>query len=203
MFNGVKSYPIYSTDIDRSGILAPADNIAIVDLMNGNYGPWNGKILSGQCSCGNGVVTAPEQCDDGNFRDGDGCSPSCVITPVWKINSSYPPNRAIDARIPHAQGNPAVTHGWNSTNLTFIGSTQDILANSFSVTVLGGAASPVITSIVPGAGQNEIVVNFDRKLSPGNRTIIKHLLSNTQVCLGYFTWRCKWKRGLILLTIWT
>ena len=30
--------------------------------------------------CGNGVVTAPEQCDDGNLTGGDGCEPSCIVT---------------------------------------------------------------------------------------------------------------------------
>ena len=31
--------------------------------------------------CGDGNLTPPEQCDDGNNLDGDGCSASCVIEP--------------------------------------------------------------------------------------------------------------------------
>jgi cysteine-rich repeat protein len=31
--------------------------------------------------CGNGMITAPEQCDDGNTRAGDGCTSSCAIEP--------------------------------------------------------------------------------------------------------------------------
>jgi cysteine-rich repeat protein len=31
--------------------------------------------------CGNGVTEAPEQCDDGNVQDSDGCSSICVIVP--------------------------------------------------------------------------------------------------------------------------
>ncbi len=29
--------------------------------------------------CGNGVLEAPEQCDDGNLLNGDGCSPDCQL----------------------------------------------------------------------------------------------------------------------------
>ena len=38
----------------------------------------NGQCLSQQC--GNGVLEAPEQCDDGNLINGDGCSSLCMIT---------------------------------------------------------------------------------------------------------------------------
>ena len=34
---------------------------------------------SGAAVCGNGEVEFPEQCDDGNTEDGDGCSSICVI----------------------------------------------------------------------------------------------------------------------------
>jgi cysteine-rich repeat protein len=30
--------------------------------------------------CGNGVTTPPEQCDDGNLVDGDGCDSNCTVT---------------------------------------------------------------------------------------------------------------------------
>ena len=56
---------------------------------------------------------------------------SCAITPVFLV-SSYPPNGAIDARIPHQQYNSANTYGWNSINLTF----QDMLMELFQVIFL-------------------------------------------------------------------
>ena len=31
--------------------------------------------------CGNGTLEAPEQCDDGNLENGDGCSSICVLVP--------------------------------------------------------------------------------------------------------------------------
>ncbi len=33
-------------------------------------------------ACGDGVVTAPETCDDGNTVDGDGCSSTCTAEPI-------------------------------------------------------------------------------------------------------------------------
>jgi cysteine-rich repeat protein len=41
--------------------------------------------VGGSCvdsSCGDGVVTAPEECDDGNTAVGDGCEPTCKFTCV-------------------------------------------------------------------------------------------------------------------------
>ena len=38
----------------------------------------------GSCAstiCGDGLVTADEECDDGNLLDGDGCEPTCTLTP--------------------------------------------------------------------------------------------------------------------------
>ncbi len=31
------------------------------------------------CTCGDGIVTSPEECDDGNNVDGDGCNTQCFI----------------------------------------------------------------------------------------------------------------------------
>ena len=39
------------------------------------------RLLARDKACGNGLVQAPEQCDDGNKADGDGCSSSCRLEP--------------------------------------------------------------------------------------------------------------------------
>ncbi len=36
---------------------------------------------SSNAHCGDGTVEAPEQCDDGNVANGDGCSVSCLVEP--------------------------------------------------------------------------------------------------------------------------
>ena len=34
--------------------------------------------------CGDGIVGPGEECDDGNFSDGDGCSSNCTVEPGWQ-----------------------------------------------------------------------------------------------------------------------
>lgn len=40
--------------------------------------------------CGNGVVNPPEQCDDSNVLDGDGCSSFCTIEAVTAVPTAVP-----------------------------------------------------------------------------------------------------------------
>ncbi len=43
-----------------------------------------------QTSCGDGILLrGTEDCDDGNLRDGDGCSHDCQIEPGWTCTSAY------------------------------------------------------------------------------------------------------------------
>src|SRR3989344_1394716 len=55
--NGVKKLPIYSTDIDRSSATAPADILALVDLLNAG---WNGEVLP-PCPSGIGSISSPNR----------------------------------------------------------------------------------------------------------------------------------------------
>nr|WP_276598889.1 DUF4215 domain-containing protein [Nannocystis sp. SCPEA4] len=50
------------------------------------FGGWNidelcvvgtGSVTQG--TCGDGIVSGVEACDDGNLQAGDGCSPSCML----------------------------------------------------------------------------------------------------------------------------
>ncbi|HVG57157.1 MAG TPA: DUF4215 domain-containing protein, partial [Hyalangium sp.] len=47
--------------------------------------------------CGNSIVEVDEQCDDGNLRDGDGCSKDCRSTEVCG-NGTKDPGEACDDR---------------------------------------------------------------------------------------------------------
>jgi cysteine-rich repeat protein len=38
--------------------------------------------------CGDGLVTVPEECDDGNNGNEDGCSSTCTIEPGWSCSGS-------------------------------------------------------------------------------------------------------------------
>ena len=51
-----------------------------------------GRFETSQCwyvSCGDGVRSVGEECDDGNSRSGDGCSSSCHLEQGYKCSTSY------------------------------------------------------------------------------------------------------------------
>jgi cysteine-rich repeat protein len=70
----------------------PSDTITdgrLMFLFNGADVPgssiWIDDVVltpGGGAVCGNGVIEAGEQCDDGNTANGDGCSSTCAIEPV-------------------------------------------------------------------------------------------------------------------------
>jgi cysteine-rich repeat protein len=53
---------------------------ALDDYNTGATGPGHCEgVGKPECACGDGVIHAPEECDDGNKIDGDGCSSICRI----------------------------------------------------------------------------------------------------------------------------
>jgi TonB family protein len=72
--------------------------------------------------CGNGILEASEQCDDGNTSDGDGCSSTCMkdvpIDPTTlqsllvSGNTNVPPSQAVrDSMIRYHQRSLKATVG--------------------------------------------------------------------------------------------
>ena len=56
---------------------------ALDDYNVGETGPGHcDGVGMPECACGDGVVHAPEQCDDGNTTNGDGCSSICRWEPI-------------------------------------------------------------------------------------------------------------------------
>jgi cysteine-rich repeat protein len=47
--------------------------------------------------CGDAIVAAPEQCDDGNADDGDGCETDCTLSIGCKVYTSTDVPKAIPA----------------------------------------------------------------------------------------------------------
>ncbi|HEX7625138.1 MAG TPA: DUF4215 domain-containing protein [Anaeromyxobacteraceae bacterium] len=47
----------------------------------GTDGGADGGVTTTATGCGDGIVTPPETCDDGNTVSGDGCSSTCLIEP--------------------------------------------------------------------------------------------------------------------------
>jgi cysteine-rich repeat protein len=76
--------------------------------------------VAGSATCGDGIVTAPEVCDDGNTTSGDGCSATCqfegLVGPV-SINAGGPAVGSYIADAGFTGG--AVANNWTGAiNLT-------------------------------------------------------------------------------------
>jgi len=56
--------------------------------------------------CGDGFLTAPEQCDDGNLIDGDGCSGACTVEvpPACGDNNADPGEECDDGNLSDGDG---------------------------------------------------------------------------------------------------
>jgi cysteine-rich repeat protein len=62
-------------------------------------GPQGGSSCTSLCRnafCGDGVVTSPEECDDGNAADGDACSSACTTPPEKCGNGQNDPGEDCD-----------------------------------------------------------------------------------------------------------
>ena len=109
-----------------------------------------------QTLCGNGIIEAPETCDDGNGVSGDGCSNSCQIETGtgWNCaNNPAPPPASICFQTPQitninpgSQSNPLLNTQTNFPTITgtnFASGAQVILSS----TGLGGSFTLSISSI--------------------------------------------------------
>lgn len=62
--------------------LAPPGDGFLIELDGGPIdGGWIDVDLGPAFVCGDGILTAPEQCDDGNTTAGDGCDAACNVEP--------------------------------------------------------------------------------------------------------------------------
>ena len=76
-------------------------------LLLGTHWP---KLVRSAGLCGNGVVNAPEECDDGNTLSDDGCDSQCIIDPYYRCDGSTPNICKIDSKVSFAMlGNHRVT----------------------------------------------------------------------------------------------
>ena len=69
----------------------------------------NGDGCDTNCTatgCGNGIVTAGEQCDDGNTTSGDGCNPDCTFS-----GHAVPPSPAVWLRFDDPPGDGVLDSG--------------------------------------------------------------------------------------------
>jgi cysteine-rich repeat protein len=84
-------------EVPEDPIDDPIDQpIAEPDVVIGDpTGPFYGAAIFAQC--GNGILEVDEQCDDGNFINGDGCNISCFVeAPVFPPTEIITPGELVE-----------------------------------------------------------------------------------------------------------
>jgi cysteine-rich repeat protein len=72
-------------------LAAGATTYVFVDGVGGSYGHFTLSMEQTATYCGDGTADSPEQCDDGNTTDGDGCSSVCALESKVKADSCPAP----------------------------------------------------------------------------------------------------------------
>jgi cysteine-rich repeat protein len=67
-------------------VFADTPAYIIVDGYGGTSGNFTLDVEVSTASCGNGIAELPEQCDDGNTTNGDGCSSECSLETGGIVN---------------------------------------------------------------------------------------------------------------------
>ena len=140
-------------------------------------------------SCGDTLISAGEQCDDGNVASGDGCSAMCQSEAPWEIE----PNDVLN----NATGAWAGFGGWNGSIKTIgdhdwfkflVMTGQSVTLN---VHTIGDAASCPFDSKIHlvNAGGNEVIQDDDGGV--GNCSTISPALYGAAANLpggAYYVW---------------
>jgi cysteine-rich repeat protein len=104
--------------------------------------------------CGNGVLDPGEQCDDGNFADGDCCPSSCMFATCKAAVESAASRLAISNRTPDAKDR--LGWKWNKGAATTIEEFGDPTAgNGYTLCVFDGspAAPPPLSLRIPAGSE--------------------------------------------------
>ena len=104
--------------------------------------------------------------------------------PPLSIDSSDPPDGAIDARRPWGSDGVSAV-GWDSVVLTMTGSAGCLEAADFQVFQEGASGTPPEIVSLEVVTDASVRIRFHQPIQPLAWTIITHVKSNTSVRLGY------------------
>ena len=94
--------------------------------------------------CGDGIIEAPEACDDGNRNAGDGCSATCTVESGAVCSGTAPTTCAklVLNEVDYDQAPPPTSDSAEFVEIYNAGTAPAVLASFALVMVNGGIASP-------------------------------------------------------------
>ena len=110
------TYNVFATSTSSGGsIVSPNSDTAVFQLVT---------TLQAAPICGNGLLESPEQCDDGNLFNGDGCSSTCQLEtglPQSRVDQPSPSTFTADPvtltyTASSTKGSITAVHLWYSRN---------------------------------------------------------------------------------------
>ena len=125
-YQGLPTGSWVKSHINLLGIASAGDTVKLrfdfgVDTCEGTIGWYVDDVEFYSCeaelppsNCGNGVIDAGEQCDDGNNFIDDGCSNTCQIESGWQCTSPTPAGTIADPSFEAGRPNPFWTEVSNN-----------------------------------------------------------------------------------------
>lgn len=93
--NWASGEPSSAGATDDCGIMLSASGQWDIQTCGNTFG----YLCEGPPLCGNGVLAAPEACDDGNSVNGDGCSATCAVEAGYTCTNSTPSTPSTCTRL--------------------------------------------------------------------------------------------------------
>lgn len=123
-----------------------------VDGYGGDAGTFSLDLRLVSSVCGDGKADAPEECDDGDVEDGDGCSSTCTIEPGGVVDACPGQTFVLSSGSPTAP-----------RRVSILGDTSS-LALGLSPTSCSGSGRQAVIGVVPdvdGHMRVDLVASYD------------------------------------------
>lgn len=131
----------------------------VADTPGHVYVGGSGLTVFAEDSCGNGILGADEQCDDGNFVAGDGCFLTCRLelcdpTPSSGCRGAIPGGAALTIRNLAIDGKDQLQFKWAGAATTLAEYGNPTSTASYALCVYDSASNgpPLLTSAAPAGG---------------------------------------------------